>query len=241
VYSLMALSLRGYPVDHPVMRAGLAGLEEFTVQAAEANWLEACQSPVWDTALAILALLDAGADPADPELRAAGDWLLDRQLIEPAGDWPVRRPDLAPGGWAFEYHNRNYPDTDDTAVVALALRRLNHPDTDRAELALRRAAEWMVGMQSKDGGWGAFDVDNARALCRDLPSGHRHSHGRGGSGHPGKRRPGRRGALSATPTARGRWQLAARGIEPADARASLLWDSRDVPARPEGSAGKLPS
>ncbi len=169
VYSLIALSLRGYPLDHPVMRAGLAGLDEFTVHYSEVNWLEACQSPVWDTALAILALLDAGVDAADPDLVRAGDWLLDRQITDRAGDWPVRRPHLEPGGWSFEYHNRNYPDTDDTAVVALALRRLGHPDTGRAEQALERAATWMIGMQSKDGGWGAFDVDNWRGLCRDMP------------------------------------------------------------------------
>ena len=165
----MALSVRGYPVDHPVMRAGLAGLEEFTVHGAEMSWLEACQSPVWDTALATMALLDAGEDPSDPALVRAGDWLLDRQVTELAGDWPVRRPRLAAGGWAFEYHNRNYPDVDDTTVVALALRRLGHPDRDRAEAALERAVNWVIGMQSEDGGWGAFDVDNARALCRDLP------------------------------------------------------------------------
>jgi squalene-hopene/tetraprenyl-beta-curcumene cyclase len=169
VYSLIALSLRGYPIDHPVMRAGLAGLDEFTVQYSEVNWLEACQSPVWDTALAILALLDAGVDAADPDLVQAGDWLLDRQINDRAGDWPLRRPRLEPGGWSFEYHNRNYPDTDDTAVVALALRRLGHPDSDRAEAALQRAARWMIGMQSSDGGWGAFDVDNWRGLCRDVP------------------------------------------------------------------------
>jgi squalene-hopene/tetraprenyl-beta-curcumene cyclase len=169
VYSLIALSLQGYPLDHPVMRTALDGLEGFTVHEGEMTWLEACQSPVWDTALALLALLDTGADASDPELVRAGDWLLDRQMTEPAGDWPVRRPRVRAGGWAFEYHNRNYPDMDDTAVVALALRRLGHPDSARAQAALERAADWMIGMQSKNGGWGAFDVDNARALCRDLP------------------------------------------------------------------------
>jgi squalene-hopene/tetraprenyl-beta-curcumene cyclase len=169
VYSLIALSLQGYPLDHPVMRTALDGLESFTVHEREMSWLEACQSPVWDTSLALLALLDAGGDASDPELVRAGDWLLDRQMTEPAGDWPVRRPGLTAGGWAFEYHNRNYPDVDDSAVVALALRRLDHPDSQRAEAALERAVDWMIGMQSKNGGWGAFDVDNARALCRDLP------------------------------------------------------------------------
>jgi squalene-hopene/tetraprenyl-beta-curcumene cyclase len=146
VYSLIALSLQGYPLEHPVMRSALEGLDGFTVRDKEMGWLEACQSPVWDTALAMLALLDAGADASDPELVQAGDWLLDRQMTEPAGDWPVRRRHLQAGGWAFEYHNRNYPDVDDTAVVALALRRLGHPDSARAEAALARASEWMIGM-----------------------------------------------------------------------------------------------
>jgi len=169
VYSLMALHLRGYPNDHPVMAAGISGIDRFTVDAGEQCWLEACQSPVWDTALAMWALTDAGVDPGDEDLVRAADWLLERQVTERHGDWPVRRPNLEPGGWAFEYHNLNYPDTDDTAVVALALRTINHPEPERIELALRRAVGWLVGMQSSDGGWGAFDAENVRVLCRHLP------------------------------------------------------------------------
>jgi squalene-hopene/tetraprenyl-beta-curcumene cyclase len=169
VYSLLALRLQGYPLDHPVMRAGLEGLDSFTVELDDARWLEACQSPVWDTALAILALVDAGVDAEDPELIRGADWLVDRQITELAGDWPIRRPGLRPGGWAFEYHNVNYPDIDDAAVVPLALRAVRHPEPDRIETAVERAVEWLVGMQSAGGGWGAFDADNARRLCRALP------------------------------------------------------------------------
>jgi squalene-hopene/tetraprenyl-beta-curcumene cyclase len=164
VYSLMALHLQGYPLDHPVMQAGFDGLNAFTIEDEAGRRIEACQSPVWDTALAVVALADAGVSPDDPSLRKAGRWLLDGEITV-RGDWSVRRPDLAPGGWAFEFANDNYPDIDDTAEVVLALRRANEIDGD----AVARAVAWTEGMQCRDGGWAAFDVDNTRALCRELP------------------------------------------------------------------------
>jgi squalene-hopene/tetraprenyl-beta-curcumene cyclase len=169
VYSLMALQLQGYPLDHPVMRAGLGGLDAFTVDEGGVVWLEACQSPVWDTALAVLALADAGVERDDPALVHAADWLLGRQITDVAGDWALRRPGLRPGGWAFEYHNLNYPDVDDTTVVALALRAVDHPAPERVERAMRLAGDWTIGMQSDGGGWGAFDADNTRGACAALP------------------------------------------------------------------------
>jgi squalene-hopene/tetraprenyl-beta-curcumene cyclase len=169
VYSLIALQLQGYPLDHRVMRAGLEGLDGFTVQENGICWLEACQSPVWDTALAVLALTDGGLERDNPAVVRAADWLLERQVTDFVGDWAVRRPGLRPGGWAFEYHNVNYPDVDDTTVIALALRGVAHPDAARLKEALERAVEWTVGMQSRDGGWGAFDADNTRTLCRKIP------------------------------------------------------------------------
>jgi squalene-hopene/tetraprenyl-beta-curcumene cyclase len=169
VYSLMALRLQGYPLDHPVMKAGIDGLDRFTVRDDGVTWLEACQSPVWDTALAMLALSDAGVEPDDPSLVQAAGWLLDEQITDVRGDWAVRRPGLAPGGWAFEYHNVNYPDVDDTPVCALALQRVAYPDSRPMETAITRAVDWIVGMQGRGGGWGAFDADNTRELCRKLP------------------------------------------------------------------------
>ncbi|HEX6498643.1 MAG TPA: squalene--hopene cyclase [Micromonosporaceae bacterium] len=170
VYSLIALHLLGYPLDHPVLRAGLTGLDRFTVREdtpdGPARWLEACQSPVWDTALAMIALRDAGLPPAHPALTKATSWLVGEEIRQP-GDWSVRRPDLAPSGWAFEFDNDGYPDTDDTAEVILALNR--GPLADSTAAALDRATEWLVGMQSSDGGWGAFDVDNTRVLATRLP------------------------------------------------------------------------
>ena len=168
VYSLMALSVRGYDVDDPPMRRGLEGIEGFLINDGDVRRLEACQSPVWDTALAIIALRDAGVPPDDPALVRAADWLLAEE-VRIKGDWAVRRPNLAPGGWAFEFENDNYPDIDDTAEVVLALRRVRHPEPDRLEEAVRRGVEWTLGMQSRNGGWGAFDADNVREMCRDIP------------------------------------------------------------------------
>jgi squalene-hopene/tetraprenyl-beta-curcumene cyclase len=164
VYSLMALHLQGYPLDHPVMAAGLAGIDRFTIADNQGRRVEACQSPVWDTGLAVIALADAGVAPDDPALCRAARWLTGEE-VRVRGDWSVRRPKLAPGGWAFEFANDTYPDIDDTAEVALALRRTTEPDGG----AVDRAIAWVVGMQCADGGWAAFDVDNTQALCAELP------------------------------------------------------------------------
>jgi squalene-hopene/tetraprenyl-beta-curcumene cyclase len=128
--------------------------------------LEACQSPVWDTCLAVIALADAGVPADDPALRRAAEWLLGEE-IRVRGDWSVRRADLPPGGWAFEFANDGYPDVDDTAEVVLALDRLD--STVPAADAIERGVAWVVGMQSSDGGWAAFDIDNTRRLIEKLP------------------------------------------------------------------------
>ena len=164
VYSLIALHLRGYPLDHPVMRAGIEGFDGFTVWDDDGRRLEACQSPVWDTALAVTAVADAGVDASDPMVTSAAEWLLGEE-VGVRGDWAVRRPELAPAGWAFEFANVNYPDIDDTAEVGLALLRAGVDSS----AAIARGMNWVVGMRSADGGWGAFDVDNTRTLCRELP------------------------------------------------------------------------
>ncbi len=168
VYSLIALHLRGYALEHPLMRRGLDGLESFTIEEGNVRRLEACQSPVWDTALALVALADSGVAGDDPAVVRAAQWLLDQQILA-RGDWAVKRPELEPGGWAFEFANANYPDIDDTAEVVLALGRVQHPDAERVRRAVERGARWVEGMQSSDGGWGAFDADNRRAIVRDLP------------------------------------------------------------------------
>jgi squalene-hopene/tetraprenyl-beta-curcumene cyclase len=181
VYSLMALHLRGYPLEHPLMRRGLEGLDRFMVEDSgdsrgvgapqgPSRRLEACQSPVWDTALSIVALSDAGLTGEHPAMVRAAEWLLEQEVTE-RGDWSVARPQLEPGGWAFEFANVNYPDVDDTAEVALALLRMPGDDqlARRIAPALERARRWVEGMQSSGGGWGAFDAENTRTLVRELP------------------------------------------------------------------------
>src|SRR5947209_2867175 len=164
--AVMALDLCGYPLDHPVMRRGLEGLDGFMVEdcddahgvgapAGRSRRLEACQSPVWDTALAIIALSDAGLPGEHPALERAGRWLLAEE-VRVRGDWAVQRPRLEPGGWAFEFANVNYPDVDDTAEVVLALERA--AGSQQLDEAVERARVWVEGMQSAGGGWGAFDA-----------------------------------------------------------------------------------
>ncbi|MFB6809530.1 squalene--hopene cyclase [Streptomyces sp. NPDC056387] len=179
VYSVIALHLLGYDLGHPVMRAGLESLDRFAVWREDGpgpdgrpggpvRMIEACQSPVWDTCLAAIALADAGLPPDHPALVRAADWMLGEEIVR-SGDWAVRRPGLAPGGWAFEFHNDTYPDIDDTAEVVLALRRIRHPDPARVEAAIARGVSWNLGMQSGNGAWGAFDADNTSPFPNRLP------------------------------------------------------------------------
>src|SRR3989454_2590851 len=163
VWSLIMLAALGHGFEDETFARGLAGWERFMVHDGDRLRPEACQSPVWDTALAVLALRGAGLPADDPRLQAAGSWLLREEVTVP-GDWAIRRPRLAPGGWSFEFDNDLYPDVDDTAVVALALREL-----DMGDDAVRRGLDWMVGLQSRSGGWGAFDADNEALWLYKLP------------------------------------------------------------------------
>ncbi|OEV03947.1 squalene--hopene cyclase [Streptomyces oceani] len=183
VYSVIALRLLGYDLNHPVMRAALESLDRFAVWREHAStggasrgesssgpvrMVEACQSPVWDTCLATVALADAGLPADHPALVRAADWMLDQEIARP-GDWSVRKGAPRPGGWAFEFENDNYPDIDDTAEVVLALRRVDHPEPRRVDAAVQRAVRWCLGMRSKNGAWGAFDADNTSPLPNKLP------------------------------------------------------------------------
>jgi squalene-hopene/tetraprenyl-beta-curcumene cyclase len=163
VWSLIMLAALGYGPEDETFARGFAGWERFMVRDGDRLRPEACQSPIWDTALAVLALRAAGLPADDPRLQAAGSWLLGEE-VKVHGDWAIRRPGLAPGGWSFEFDNDLYPDVDDTAVVALALREL-----DLGDDAIRRGLDWMVGLQSRSGGWGAFDADNEALWLYKLP------------------------------------------------------------------------
>ncbi len=163
VWSLIALACRGHGLESPYVSRGLAGWKRFMVEEGDRLRPEACQSPVWDTGLALLALRAADVSAEEPALEHAAHWLVAEEIRE-RGDWTVRRPGLEAGGWAFEYDNDLYPDIDDAAIVALALEELG---SGRPTVA--RACRWMAGMQSANGGWGAFDADNDAQWLYKIP------------------------------------------------------------------------
>ena len=168
VYSLMALHTLGYSTDHPVIAKGLAGFETFSIEEDETLRIQACISPLWDTCLAMIGLLDTGLEPDHPALVKAGQWLLNEQVTT-GGDWQLKVGSVPPGGWAFEFHNDIYPDLDDTAEIVMALDRTKLPNEKAKAKAIDRAVEWLLGMQSSNGGWAAFDKDNTKTLVSIIP------------------------------------------------------------------------
>jgi squalene-hopene/tetraprenyl-beta-curcumene cyclase len=164
--SVMMFDCLGYAPDHPDYATALAATRKLLVLDGEQSYCQPCLSPVWDTALACHALMEVGDARLDPAIRHALDWLEAKQVLEHAGDWVATRPGVRPGGWAFQYENPYYPDLDDTAAVALALDRF---DSARYRQAIDRAAEWVVGMQSRNGGWGSFDADNTHYYLNHIP------------------------------------------------------------------------
>ncbi len=167
MYFVMALEAMNYADDHPDLLEGIRQFDSLMVETEDRLQFQPCFSPVWDTALAVFALGELGIGERTA-LRRAADWLLECE-VRRKGDWSVKRPNLEPGGWAFEFANEYYPDIDDTAMVLLALlhARASHPERQRR--AERRAINWLLGMQSSDGGWAAFDVDNNWSLLNKMP------------------------------------------------------------------------
>jgi squalene-hopene/tetraprenyl-beta-curcumene cyclase len=163
VWGIIALSALGNGFEDDTLRNAVEGWQGFMVEDGDRLRPEACQSPVWDTGLAVLALRACGVPADHPQLVLAGEYLLSQE-VRVKGDWAIRVPDLAPGGWAFEYENDIYPDIDDAAVISLALRQLGIGDD-----AVGRGLDWLVGMQSRSGGWGAFDVDNQAMWLYRIP------------------------------------------------------------------------
>jgi len=164
--AVMAFDALGYGPDHPDMRTARGAIEKLLVVGEDEAYCQPCVSPIWDTALTAHALLESGSERVAEPVARANAWLAGRQVLDVVGDWAVQRPGLRPGGWAFQYWNDFYPDVDDTAVVAMALHR---DDPGRFSTALARAAEWVIGMQSRNGGWGAFDVDNDHYSLNHIP------------------------------------------------------------------------
>jgi squalene-hopene/tetraprenyl-beta-curcumene cyclase len=169
VYSILALTVQGYDLHREPVRKGLDALQRFTIEREDEMLLQSCISPVWDTALTGLALSHSGTGEGNQAMAGACRWLADNQISR-KGDWSVKRPSLEPGGWAFEFKNDWYPDIDDTAVVLMLLTRPELKRFLRPE-NLDRAVKWMLGMQGKDGGWGAFDADNDTEVLNHLPFG----------------------------------------------------------------------
>jgi squalene-hopene/tetraprenyl-beta-curcumene cyclase len=165
----MALKSAGYPADHPGIANGIQAVDDFLMDIPTGHLIaQPCVSPVWDTALAAKALLDSGMAEDHPALVKAAGWLVEQQIHQP-GDWSIKNPELRPGGWAFEFANDWYPDVDDSAVILMVLSRVRHPDVQRKEAAIRRGLDWTIGMQSANGGWGAFDTDNTLDLLNRIP------------------------------------------------------------------------
>jgi squalene-hopene/tetraprenyl-beta-curcumene cyclase len=167
--TVMMYEVLGFPADHPPRAITRAGIDKLLVIHEDEAYLQPCVSPVWDTALTAHALIETGDDalaPADEAL----DWLLPRQVLDVKGDWAVKRPDLRPGGWAFQYNNPHYPDLDDTAVVMMAMDRARtRTGTTAYDTAIDRGREWIEGMQSRDGGFAAFDADNLEYYLNNIP------------------------------------------------------------------------
>jgi squalene-hopene/tetraprenyl-beta-curcumene cyclase len=171
--SVLMFDALGYAADHPDRAIARSSLEKLLVVKDNEAYCQPCLSPVWDTALAAHTLLEVGGAEAEACARRGLDWLKPLQVLDTVGDWAATRPNVRPGGWAFQYANPYYPDVDDTAVVVMAIdRAMRHiPEARRAEFreAMARGREWVEGMQSRNGGWGAFDADNTYHYLNQIP------------------------------------------------------------------------
>ncbi|WP_165225098.1 squalene--hopene cyclase [Aquisphaera insulae] len=167
VYAILALDCLGYGADAPEVVQAWKDLNDLRIDEGDRTRWQPCVSPVWDTAIATIAVSDADLGD-EAALARAGEWLLDRE-IRKAGDWQVRRPGIEPSGWPFEYRNEFYPDIDDSAMVVMALLRSPEADSPPIQAAIRRAATWLLAMQNRDGGWAAFDADIDNEVLTKVP------------------------------------------------------------------------
>jgi len=166
MYSVMALDALGFAKDDPLRAEALQQFDNLMVDDGQRFFFQPCFSPVWDTAIAAYAL--GHADSKHPSLRPAADWLVSRE-VRHKGDWSVKRPDTEPSGWAFFYNNEHYPDIDDTAMAMLALAKSSGSHPSAQKVCQKRGLEWLIAMQSRDGGWAAFDADNNWEFLNNIP------------------------------------------------------------------------
>jgi squalene-hopene/tetraprenyl-beta-curcumene cyclase len=169
LYGPMALKMCGFANDHPAIVKGLQAIDRFYIEEGDTLRFQACVSPLWDTAIAGNALLDSGVPADDPRLTRAAEWILKKQITSTGGDWRVKNPHTPSGGWAFEFYNQFYPDTDDTAEILRFLHGVRLPDEEWKKNEFQRALNWLLSMQSANGGWGAFDQDNDHVLFNEIP------------------------------------------------------------------------
>jgi squalene-hopene/tetraprenyl-beta-curcumene cyclase len=168
--SLLALKCLDYDANDPIIERGLKAVDNFAIETENSYCVQPCVSPVWDTAWAIRALIDSGFAPNDAAIVKAGEWLIEKQILD-YGDWNVKNKEGKPGAWAFEFDNRFYPDVDDSAVVVMALHQAKLPNEELKKQAMNRALNWIATMQCKPGGWAAFDVDNDQEWLNSVPYG----------------------------------------------------------------------
>src|SRR6266446_5955836 len=168
--TVMMYEVLGKPADYPPRAITRRGLDRLLVIREHEAYCQPCVSPVWDTSLACHALMEAGGEEAFAPAKQGLDWLLPRPVLDIKGDWAVKRPEIRPGGWAFQYNNAYYPVLDDTAVVVMAMDRTRRATRSHEyDAAIARGREWIEGMQSRDGGWAAFDVDNLEYYLNNIP------------------------------------------------------------------------
>ena len=166
--SVLAMNAMGWGWDDPVMARETAYLRTYECDNENSMRIQPCISPVWDTAIAMVSLEEAGLPANHPALVRSAEWLMENQITS-GGDWQVKNRDAQPGGWAFEFRNEFFPDVDDTAFVLMALARAEVPDAARQQAVMKRGVAWLLSMQNKDGGWGAFDRDNNLSLLNHIP------------------------------------------------------------------------
>ncbi|MDE3168488.1 MAG: squalene--hopene cyclase [Acidobacteriota bacterium] len=167
MYMIMALDALDYAPDHPDRVEAIRHFESLLIETDERFIFQPALSPIWDTAICAFAMGEAGA-AADERMTRAADWLISKE-VRRRGDWSIKRPDTEPSGWAFEFANEFYPDIDDTAMVLLALMHARGSNAAAQAACERRAVNWLLAMQSSDGGWAAFDVDNNWAVLNRVP------------------------------------------------------------------------
>lgn len=171
INSIIALRCLGYDNDHPLTASQIRELERLEIEEGDCLKIAPCYSPVWDTALAINALIESGMAKDHPQLLKAARWILSKEVKE-VGDWKVKNPEGEPGGWYFEYANEFYPDVDDTFQVLTSLSKIRFPDETEEgfkQKAMQRAINWLLTMQNKDGGWGSFDKDCDGQFLTQIP------------------------------------------------------------------------